>query len=74
IGLEAWNANIIAEGTWEHSAIFLGPVMSYSGDGWWVTFTFLPQLPAFKPSEGGGQYVLTDYERFQARLLFSFHI
>jgi hypothetical protein len=74
IGLEAWNANIIADGVWEHSAIFLGPVVSYSGDGWWVTFTFLPQLPAFKPTEGGGQYVLTDYERFQARLLFSFHI
>ncbi|MGZ3445603.1 MAG: hypothetical protein ACXWLG_08945, partial [Myxococcaceae bacterium] len=34
IGLEAWNANIIAQGTWEHSAIFLGPVASYSGDGW----------------------------------------
>ena len=74
IGFEAWNANIIAQGTWEHSAIFLGPVVSYSGDGWWMTFTFLPQLPAFKPSEGGGKYVLTDYERFQARLLFSFHI
>ena len=74
IGLEAWNANIIAEGVWEHSAFFLGPAMSYSGDGWWVTFTALPQLPAFKPSEGGGKYVFTDYERFQARLLFSFHI
>ena len=74
IGLEAWNANIIANGTWEHSAIFLGPVASYSGDGWWVTFTFLPQLPAFKPSEGGGKLVLTDYERYQARLLLSFRI
>ncbi len=74
VGLEAWNANIIAQGTWEHSAIFLGPVVSYSGDGWWVAFTFLPQLPAFKSSEGGGTYVLTDYERYQARLLFSFHI
>ncbi len=39
-----------------------------------MTFTFLPQLPAFKPSEGGGTYVLTDYERYQARLLFSFRI
>ena len=74
VGVEAWNANIIANGTWEHSAIFLGPVVSYSGDGWWVAFTFLPQLPAFKPSEGGGKYVLTDYERYQARLLLSFHI
>ena len=74
VGIEAWNANIIAEGTWEHSAFFLGPVVSYSGDGWWVTLTVLPQLPAFKPSEGGGKYVFTDYERFQARLLFSWHI
>lgn len=74
VGLEAWNANIIAQGVWEHSAIFLGPVVSYSGDGWWMTFTFLPQLPAFKRSEGGGSLVLTDYERYQARLLFSFRI
>lgn len=74
VGLEAWNANVIAQGTWEHSAIFLGPVVSYSGNGWWMAFTFLPQLPAFKPSEGGGQYVLTDYERYQARLLFSFRL
>ena len=74
VGIEAWNANIIAEGTWEHSAFFLGPVVSYAGDGWWVTLTVLPQLPAFKPSEGGGKYVFSDYERFQARLLFSWHI
>ena len=74
LGIEAWNANIISQGTWEHSAFFLGPVASYTGDGWWVTLTVLPQLPAFKPSEGGGKYVFTDYERFQARLLFSWHI
>ena len=74
LGVEAWNANIISHGTWEHSAFFLGPVTSYTGDGWWVTLTVLPQLPAFKPSEGGGKYVFTDYERFQARLLFSWHI
>jgi hypothetical protein len=74
IGVEAWNANIISGGTWEHSAFFLGPVASYTGDGWWVTLTALPQLPAFKSPEGGGKYVFTDYERFQARLLFSWHI
>jgi hypothetical protein len=74
VGIEARNANIIADGTWEHSAFFLGPVVSYTGDTWWMTLTVLPQLPAFKKSEGGGTYVLTDYERFQARLLFSFHI
>lgn len=74
LGIEAWNANIISQGTWEHSAFFLGPVASYTGDGWWVTLTIFPQMPAFKPSEGGGTYVFTDYERFQARLLFSWHI
>jgi len=74
LGIEAWNANIISSGVWEHSAFFLGPVASYVGDNWWVTLTVLPQLPAFKPSEGGGKYVLTDYERIQARLLFSWRI
>jgi hypothetical protein len=74
IGVEAFNANVISQGEWEFSALFLGPVVSYAGDGWWLAFTFMPQLPAFKPPEGSGKFVLTDYERYQARLLFSFHI
>jgi hypothetical protein len=68
LGIEAWNANIIADGTWEHSAFFLGCDVLHRG--WMlVTLTVLPQLPAFKPSEGAAAYVLTSYERFQARLL-----
>jgi len=74
VGIEAWNANTISEGQWEFSALFLGPVVSYTGDGWWVTFTALPQLPAPRPVEGGGNKVLTDLEKFQARLLFSWRI
>ena len=48
-------------------------MVSYTGNGWWVTFTALPQLPAPKPVEGGNK-VLTDLEKFQARLLFSWRI
>jgi hypothetical protein len=74
VGVEAWSSNVISDGQWEFSALFLGPVVSYTGDGWWVTFTALPQLPAPRPVEGGGTKVLTDHEKFQARLLFSWHI
>ncbi len=57
-----------------HSALFLGPVISYSSETWWVAFTSLWQLPAIKrsvntPDKG---LVLDEHERFNARVLLSF--
>ena len=74
VGLEVRNTNVIPVGEpLEFSALFIGPVVSYVGDKWWVACTFLPQLPAFKAPEGAvTNLVLTDHERYAARLLFSF--
>jgi hypothetical protein len=79
-GLELRNHNEIAkesgsdEMEWEHSALFLGPNLSYATENWWVTFTVLPQLPALMKEEGGSMFVLDEHEKLNARLLFSFHL
>ncbi len=77
VGLELRNHNEIAEGTWEHSALFLGPVLAYASKGWWVALTVMPQLPSlYRSAEHGGGHGrdLHDHEKFNARLLFSFHL
>ncbi len=73
IGLEVRNHNEIVKGVWEHSALFAGPVVSYSSDTWWATLTVLPQVASFKGATAGN-LVLDGHERLEARLLFSFHL
>ena len=80
LGLELRNHNKIAkepmaggEFEWEHSALFLGPVVSYATQSWWVAATILPQLPALK-KEGAGSRVLDEHEELNARVIFAFHL
>ena len=68
-GAEIRNQNEIVESDWEHSALHAGPVVSYRGNGWWVTATFLAQLPALKAGHGSGNLLLDDHERFELRVL-----
>jgi hypothetical protein len=71
-GLELRNHNDF-HGDWEHSALFLGPVLGYGTETWWAALSILPQLPALK-KEGDGSRVLDDHEKLEARILFSFHL
>ena len=73
VGVEARNHNEVKDGTWEHSALFLGPALSYSTEEWWATLTVLPQITAFKGATKGN-LVLDEHEKMEARLLFSFHL
>lgn len=79
-GLELNNHNAIvrseASGNLEYafSALYLGPVVSYATQSWWMTFSVLPQLPALSKESGGSILELDDGEKLNARLLFSFHI
>lgn len=59
---------------YEHSALFIGPNISYSTESWWLSFSVLPQLPALMKEEGGSMFVLDEHEQINARLLFSFHL
>ncbi len=59
-----------------HSALFLGPVVSYTTDQWWVAFTALTQLPAIQRSENDkdSSLVLDEQEKYNFRLLLSFRL
>ena len=78
-GLELRNHNALVKNAAEEmehefSALYAGPVVSYATESWWMTFSLLPQLPALSKESGGSILVLDDGEKFNARLLFSFHI
>ena len=72
-GIEMRNHNEVKEGAWEHSALFIGPALSYSAESWWATLTILPQVAALKGATDGN-LVLDEHEKVEARLLFSFHL
>jgi hypothetical protein len=59
---------------YEFSSLFIGPVVSYAADTWWVSLTVLPQLPALYKKDGGSILVLDDHEKINARLLFAYHL
>jgi hypothetical protein len=74
-GFETRDHNIYTkQGGWENSALFAGPVISYSQSTWWVTFTVLPQIVALKGKTQGSKLNLNDHERFEARMIFSLHL
>ena len=67
-GAEVMNENVFAEGKLEKSILTAGPTLSYSGQGFWMNFTVMPQLTDLK---GGGRNI-TDEDGLQARLIFSY--
>lgn len=60
----------------EHSALFIGPVVSYARENWWVTATILKQLPALKKSINNPQdnLILDEHEKLNVRILASIRI
>jgi len=72
-GFELKNTNILGdEAGIENSALFGGPVVSYSAPTWWAAFTVMPQIVAFKGKSPGHELNLSEFERFESRLIFSF--
>ena len=67
-GVEFLNKNIFEESELEKSLLYGGPGVSYSGDGFWINFTLMPQLTNLK---GGGRSIAGD-DGLQARLIFSY--
>jgi len=74
-GVEIRNANVHTKyDGWKHSALFGGPVISFSQPSWWAAFTIMPQVAAFKGKSAGSKLNLDEFEKFESRLIFSFHI
>jgi hypothetical protein len=72
LGAEVRNPNVAADGAWEHSALYAGPTMSYAGKSYWVNLTFMPQVAGLRGITPNSCLNLSEYERYQARLLFSY--
>ncbi len=71
LGLEAQSLSKHEYGEWKYSALYAGPVLSYSRDKFWINLTVMPQITAFK----GATYknlVLDDQQKLNTRLVFSF--
>jgi hypothetical protein len=73
-GFELRQHNVFNEGGLEHSAFFGGPVISFTQPEWWATLTIMPQIVGFKGKSEGSSLNLSEYEKLQARLVFSFHL
>lgn len=77
LGIELRNDNEYTktEG-WTYSALFGGPVISYSTQGFWITATVLPQLYAFRTEPGNTRKhrELLAHEQLETRLLFSYEL
>lgn len=72
LGAELRNANVMAEGEWETSPLFLGPTIAYSTENFWVILNAQPQLTNLKKEEGADDLDLSSYEKMDLRLIFSF--
>ena len=69
IGVEARNYNVLSNSSvWEYSVLSAGPCFSYKTDGFWINFTLMPQIVNLK----GGGLELTENEKLQTRLIFSY--
>lgn len=77
LGIELRNDNEYTKmGGWAYSALFGGPVVSYSTQGFWITATILPQLYAFhtEPGNKSKHRELQAHEQLETRLLFSYEL
>jgi hypothetical protein len=76
LGLEFRNENILPEYTsWENSAIFVGPTLSYRRGEWWAALTVMPQVYGWNNSasqDGNSHLELVDHEKLNVRLLMGF--
>jgi len=76
VGLEARDHNELPEyKTWENTAFYLGPVVTYQRSKWWATFTVMPQVVGANFEEnvdGNHSLELEGHERWNIRLIVGF--
>lgn len=73
VGIEVRDHNEIPEyERWENTAIFVGPVVNYRQEKWWVTLSFMPQVFGRNYTgepDGYRNLELEGHERYTVRLL-----
>ena len=73
VGLELRDHNELPDyRTWENTALFLGPVVSYRQEKWWAALTVMPQIFGANfngDPDSNGNLELEGHERVNVRLL-----
>ena len=76
IGLEARDHNELPDyRIWENTALYVGPVVTYQQEKWWVTLTVMPQVLGANFAEsvdGDHNFELEGHERMNVRLIAGF--
>ncbi len=76
VGVELRDHNELPEySRWENTAVFLGPVISYHRQQWWITLSAMPQIYGanfLNNADGVHRLDLEGHERLNVRLLFGF--
>jgi hypothetical protein len=73
LGIEMKNQNELVVEGWQHSALFGGPTLFYSGEKHYIILNILPQWANLhKTDDAPNNLVLNDYEKLDVRLLFGF--
>lgn len=72
-GVEARMPNVYTDDDgWANSALYAGPLLGYARDDFWVNLTFMPQLAGIRGNSTGSSLNLSEFERYQVRLIFSY--
>ncbi|MBA3706346.1 MAG: hypothetical protein H0W84_10755 [Bacteroidetes bacterium] len=74
LGLEIRNHNVFVKDKLEHSALFGGPTLFYSGDKFFIILNALPQWTNLQVNEHNPNSLnLNEYQKIEARLLIGFN-
>jgi hypothetical protein len=73
LGFELRQHNVFEESALEHSALFAGPTLFFSGNKYFLILNVLPQWANMKKSDAvSGSLDLKEYEKVEVRLLLGF--
>ncbi len=77
VGLELRDETLVPDyKEFESTALFLGPVVTYHQEKWWVALTVMPQIYGWDKdgsADGNSHLELVDNEKLNVRLLFGFN-
>jgi hypothetical protein len=73
LGLEARTHHVMVENVDTRGALYVGPVLSYQHESFWIALTTQWQVASLGGETPGQSFELNEHERFNGRLLIGTH-
>ena len=73
LGLEARTHHVMVENVDTRGALYVGPVLSYQHESFWIALTTQWQVASLDGETSGQRLELNEHERFNGRLLIGTH-